>query len=410
MPLSDLAIRNAKPQEKPFKLTDGGGLHLLVNPTGSRLWRWKYRFLGKEKILAIGAYPTITLAKARDARDAARVLLAEGVDPSSHKRDARREAALVAANTFAVLADEYLDKMRREGKAKSTIGKVEWLLGLARGELGDRPITDIRAPDVLVVLQRIEAKGNHETAVRLRATVGAVFRYAIATARADTDPTQALHGALVRRPQVKHRAAVTDAKALGALLRAIEGCDGQPTTKTALQLLAILFPRPGELRMAEWSEFDLDEAVWTIPAHRAKMRREHRMPLPRQALVILERLHAFTGTGKLVFPCVRTVLRPISENTLNAALRRLGYDKDEATSHGFRATASTLLNECGKWNPDAIERQLAHVEANAVRRAYARGEHWDERVEMMQWWADHLDTLRVGGEVVDFRPKGMVGR
>lgn len=408
MPLSDLAIRNAKPQEKPFKLTDGGGLYLLVNPTGSRLWRWKYRFLGKEKILAIGAYPTISLAKARDARDAARGLLAEGIDPSSHKRDARREAALVAANTFAVLADEYLDKMRREGKAKTTIGKVEWLLGLARGDLGARPMTEIRAPDVLAVLQRVEAKGKHETAVRLRATIGAVFRYAVATARAETDPTQALHGALVR-PQVKHRAAVTDEKELGALLRAIDDFDGQATTKAALRLLAILFPRPGELRLAEWSEFDLAKAIWTIPAARAKMRREHRMPLPRQAVAELEALRPITGNGRLVFPCVRSVLRPISENTLNAALRRLGYTKDEATSHGFRATASTLLNECGKWNPDAIERQLAHVDKNAVRRAYARGEHWEERVEMMRWWADHLDTLRIGGEVVEFRQKQTTG-
>lgn len=409
MPLTDIVIRNAKPTDKPFKLSDANGLYLLVNPTGSRLWRLKYRFLGKEKVLALGAYPTVTLAKAREARDAARILLNENVDPSEHKRDVRRETALVAANTFDILADEHLEKLRREGKAKSTIGKVEWLLGLARKDLGKRPISDIRAPDVLMVLQKIEAKGHHETAVRLRATIGAVFRFAIATARADLDPTQALHGALVR-PQVKHRAAVTDAKNLGALLRAIDDFDGQPTTKAALRLLAILFPRPGELRMAEWSEFDLEKAVWTIPAARAKMRREHRMPLPRQAVVELEALRTITGNGRLVFPCVRTVLRPISENTLNAALRRLGYSKDEATSHGFRATASTLLNESGKWNPDAIERQLAHVEKNAVRRAYARGEHWDERVKMMQWWANHLDTLRKGGEVVDFKPKGKLER
>lgn len=408
MPLSDTAVRNAKPQDKPHKLADAGGLYLLVNPTGSRLWYWKYRYGGKEKKLAIGPYPVVTLAKAREARDTARGLLIDGIDPSSHKRDARREAALVAANTFAILADEYLEKMRREGKAKTTIGKVEWLLGLARRELGDRPMTEIRAPDVLVVLQRIEAKGNHETAVRLRATVGAVFRYAIATTRADTDPTQALHGALVR-PQVKHRPAVTDENDLGALLRAIDDFSGQATTKAALRLLAILFPRPGELRMAEWAEFGLDKAIWTIPAARAKMRREHRMPLPRQAVAELEALRRITGNGRLVFPCVRTVLRPISENTLNAALRRLGYTKDEVTSHGFRATASTLLNECGKWNPDAIERQLAHVEKNAVRRAYARGEHWQERVEMMQWWADHLDTLRRGGEVVEFKREGRAG-
>lgn len=404
MPLSDTAIRSAKPQEKPYKLADGGGLYLLVNPTGGKLWRWKYRHAGKEKLLSIGSYPAVTLAKAREAREAARVNLANGLDPSAHKRDAKREAALVAANTFNVLADEYLDKMRRENKAASTLAKAEWILGLARGELGHRPMMEIRSADVLSVLKRIEAKGLHETAVRLRAAVGAVFRYAIATGRAEIDPTQALRGALIR-PTVSHRAAVTDAKELGALLRAIDDFEGQATTKAALRLLAILFPRPGELRRSEWVEFDLDAAVWTIPAARAKMRREHRIPLPRQALEILRELRDLNSGGKFVFPSVRTVLRPISENTLNAALRRLGYTKDEATSHGFRATASTLLNESGLWSADAIERQLAHVERNAVRRAYARGEHWDERVKMLRWWADHLDTVRLGGEVVEFRPR-----
>ena len=265
--------------------------------------------------------------------------------------------------------------------------------------LGNRSITEIRPTDVLTVLRGVEQRGRHETARRLRSTISSVFRYAVATARAENDPTIALRGALTT-PVVKPRAAVTDPKAFGALLRAIDGFDGQPATKAAFKLMALLFPRPGELRAAEWTEFDLDAAVWTIPASRTKMRRSHRVPLSHQAIRILNDLYAITGKGILVFPGVRTVLRPISENTVNAALRRLGYSKDEATAHGFRATASTLLNESGKWNPDAIERQLAHVENNDVRRAYARGEHWEERVKMMKWWADHIDGLKIVGKVI----------
>jgi len=221
----------------------------------------------------------------------------------------------------------------------------------------------------------------------------AVFRYAVATARAESDPTFALKGALAR-PNVKPRPAITDKKAFGALLRAIDGFRGQPETCAALKLMALLAPRPGELRLAHWREFDLDTAAWTIPAERMKMRREHRAPLPRQAVAILRELHGLTGRGDLVFPSIRTAARPISENTLNAALRRMGYAQDEMTAHGFRATFSTIANESGKWNRDAIERALAHVEGNAVRRAYLRAEYWDERVAMAQWWADTLDTLR----------------
>lgn len=401
MSLTDTAIRAAKPAERPYKLADSGGLFLQVAPNGSRLWRLKYRVDGREKLLAIGAYPVVTLAKARERRDEAKALLAEGIDPSRHKREAKRAAEAAASNTFRMIAEELVDKLRREGRAEITIAKKIWLLDFALGAIGDRAITDISAADVLEILRRVEARGNHETATRLRSTIGTVFRYAIATARAENDPTFALRGALTT-PKVTHRAAITNEKAFGGLLRAIDGFEGQAATKAALQLMALLFPRPGELREAEWTEFDLDKAVWTIPASRAKMRRPHRMPLSTQAMAILRDLHGLTGRGRLVFPCIRTVLRPLSENTLNAALRRLGYAKDEATSHGFRATASTLLNECGVWNPDAIERQLAHVENNDVRRAYARGEHWEERVRMMQWWADHLDHLRLGREIVTF--------
>lgn len=399
MPLTDIAIRQAKATEKPFKLSDGGGLHLLVTPTGGKLWRLAYRFDGKQRQLAFGGYPEVTLKDARAKRDAAKETLAVGVDPGAKAKIEKRTRQIASGNTFGLISAEYVTRLIDEGRADATIEKVRWLLSLAMPALDKRPISEISAAEVLAVLRAIEKRGTHETARRLRSTIGTVFRFAIATTRAENDPTFALKGALIT-PKVKHRAAVTDPKGMGALLRAMDDFEGQATTHAALKLMAILFPRPGELRMAEWSEFDLDRAVWTIPASRTKMRRPHRIPLARQAVTILRDLQAITGAGKLVFPCVRTTSRPISENTLNAALRRLGYGKDEATAHGFRATASTVLNQSLLWHPDVIERQLAHVEANDVRRAYDRGEHWDERVKMMDWWANHLDALREGGKVI----------
>ena len=363
-----------------------------MQPTGARLWRLAYRFAGKQKLLAFGVYPTISLADARQGRDAAKRLLAAGVDPSEAKKQAKAIQSEVG-DTFRVIAEEYVSKLRRVGRADTTITKIEWLLSFAYPTLGSRSIKEIGAPDILRVLRDVETRGRHESARRLRSTIGSVFRYAVATARAEGDPTFALKGALIK-PTVKPRAAVTDPKALGALLRAIDSFDGQPSTHAALKLMALLFPRPGELRAAEWTEFDFDNAVWTIPADRTKMRRPHRVPLSTQATAVFKELHAITGRGDLVFPSVRTATRAISDNTLNAALRRLGYTKDEATAHGFRATASSLLNESGEWHPDAIERQLGHVENNDVRRAYARGEHWDQRVKMMQWWGDYLDALQ----------------
>lgn len=404
MPLTDTRIRNAKPQARPVKLSDGGGLHLLVTPQGSKLWRLAYRYAGKQKTLAVGIYPAVSLEKARAARGDAKTLLADGMDPGEAKKADARRQKLAAANTFQAVAEEWVEKSRREGRATATLTKVEWLLDFAYPAIGRRPVADISSAEVLEVLRKVESKGNYETARRLRGTIGSVFRYAIATVRAENDPTVALRGALVV-PTVTHRPTLLEPKAIGALLRAIDGFEGQPTTRAALQLIAVLFPRPGELRAAEWREFDLDGAVWTIPAERTKMRREHRVPLPAQAVSILRALQQLTGRGVLVFPSIRSVLRPMSENTLNAALRRMGYSKDEMTAHGFRATASTLLNESGLWAPDVIERQLAHVESNEVRRAYARGEHWSDRVQLMTWWADHLDTLRTDGNLVVLRPQ-----
>lgn len=388
MPLTELTCRTAKPGAKVRKLSDGAGLQLWVMPGGSKLWRLAYRFEGRQRTMAIGPYPAVGLADARRARELARREVLEGIDPG----ELRRETRAAEVETFRAVANEYLEKLRREARADTTLSKVGWLLDQACETLGDKGVARITAPQLLEALRRVERRGRHETANRLRSTIGAVLRYAIATGRAENDPTPALKGALIR-PVVRPRAAIVDPRAFGALLRAIDGFEGQPATQAALRLLPLLFPRPGELRLASWREFDLEEAVWTIPAARTKMRRPHAVPLAPQAIAILAELRSITGRARYAFPSTRTRERPLSENTLNAALRRLGYGSDEVTAHGFRATASTLLNESGKWHPDAIERQLAHVEANNARRAYARGQHWDERVRMMAWWARYLDKL-----------------
>jgi integrase len=390
MPLTDAKCRSEPPQAKLKKLVDGGGLQLWVQPSGARLWRLAYRFAGKQKLLALGVYPSVSLAKARQARDEGKRLLAQGLDPSNERK--QRAQAKANAPTFRALADEYLAKLKREARADATLNKTQWLLAFAKAGFGDEPIADVSAPMVLRVLQRLEARQRYESARRLRSTVGSVFRYAIATARAEFDPTYALKGALTQFVTTP-RAAITNGLQFGALLHEIDNFDGQPGTRIALQLLALLFPRPGELRLASWSELDLERAVWSIPATRMKMRRAHKIPLPSQAFELLSSLRRISA-GDLLFPGVRSASRPISDGTLNAALRRLGYAKDEVTAHGFRATASSLLNESGRWHPDAIERQLAHVEGNDVRAAYARGDYWEQRVSMMQWWADELDRLR----------------
>jgi integrase len=402
MPLSAVAVSNAKPREKPYKLSDDRGLFLLVTPKGHRYWRFKYRFDGKEKILAFGVYPDVSLADAREKRDAARKVVAAGEDPAANKRRVEAEKRARSQETFSIIADEWVDRLEKEGRSASTLSKLRWLTDFARPALGDRPIAEITAPELLEVLRKVEARGRYETANRLRSTFGTIFRYAIATSRAHRDVAYDLRGALIT-PKVSHRSAITDPKEVGALLRAIEGHEGQPAVRHGLRLLPHVFVRPGELRLAQWQEFDLDGRLWTIPADRTKMRRQHRVPLSSQAVSILRELEAITGDGSLLFPSILSAERAISDNTMNAALRRLGYDKSQMTAHGFRAMASTLLNETGKWHPDAIERQLAHVEGNGVRRAYARGEHWDERVRMMQFWSDYLDQLRLGPKVVKGR-------
>ena len=396
MPLSDKQIQALRSTKaRVSKHSDGGGLQLWVTPSGAKLWNFAYQFAGKQRKLAIGAYPFIPLKEARARRDEAKRRLDVGLDPSQQKRLAKLAATAEQANTFEVLAAEFLQKKRGEGKAAATLSKLEWLIGIAKPTLGARPITEISAPEVLQVLRRVESRERRESAKRLRAVIGSVFRYAVATGRAVNDPTAALKGALMS-PIVRHRAAIVEPVALGELLRAIDGHNGMPEVRGGLQLLALTFVRPGEVRGAQWTEIDFNKAIWTIPAVRMKMRRPHRVPLAPQTINVLKNLRAITGASQLIVPGARGRGRPLSENSLNAALRRLGYTKEEMTAHGFRAAASSILNECGLWNPDAIEAQLAHVEGNAVRRAYARAEFWDERVKMMQWWADSLDLMRVG--------------
>lgn len=392
MALSAVAIQRAKGREKPYKITDSAGLYLLVNSDGRRYWRFNYRFRGKQKTLAFGVFPDVGLADAREKRDAARKLIAAGEDPAERRKDEERQARVRESETLSAIGNEWIERLEKQGRSKATLKKMRWLLDFAIPTLGDRPIAAITAPELLQVLRQVEAGGRYETAVRLRSTFGTIFRYAIATGRAERDVAFDLRGALIT-PRTTHRAAIIEPKAVGALLRAIEGYDGQPVVRHALRLIPHVFTRPGELRLAEWREFDVEKKVWTIPAEKTKMRRPHRVPLSRQALSILEELQTISGGGVPLFPSLRSVSRPISDNTLNAALRRLGYDKTQMTAHGFRAMASTLLNESRKWHPDAIERQLAHVENNDARRAYLRGEHWEERVRMMQAWSDYLDRL-----------------
>lgn len=403
MALTDIQIRKAKPGVGIQKLSDGGGLQVWVYADGAKRWRMAYRFNGQQKSLAIGVYPATGLKEARDARDAAKRLLAGGQDPLLAKKITKATKANAAANTFDAVATELLAKKRQEAKADRTLAKIEWLLSLASPVIGLRPIAEVTAPEVLAVLRSVESRGRRETARRLRATIGQVFRYAVATGRAEADPTAALKGVLAA-PVVQHRAAIIEPKAFGGLLRAIAAYEGAPETRFALELLALTFVRPGELRAAEWAELDLEANVWAIPAAKMKMKRPHRVPLAPRAIVLLQELKALTGDGKFLFPSVRSVQRCMSENTINGALRRLGFGKDEMTGHGFRSTASSILNESGLWNADAIERQLAHVDNDSVRRAYARADFWDERVKMMAWWADRLDAMRRGEEVVALRP------
>jgi integrase len=393
--MSDTACRAAKAAEREYKLSDAGGLYLLVKPNGTRLWNQAYRFAGKQKKLSHGSYPTVSLADARRLRDEAKKLLASGVDPGANKRIQRLAAVTSAGDTFGSLAAEYLARIEDEGAAPATVSKNRWMLvDLAGPSLGTRPIADITPAEILVLLQQIERTGRRETARRLRSVIGTVFRLAVATLRAKDDPTLPLRGAL-KAPKVKHRAAITDEKQLGALLAAIDDYDGWPTLRCALQFAALTFARPGEVRGAVWEEIDIENAVWRIDGKRTKVRRPHDVPLSRQALDVLGEVKEVARASTLVFPSIRSNKTPLSENAMNSALRRLGFTQDEMTAHGFRAAASSILNEKG-FRPDVIEAALGHQEKNEIRRAYNRATYWPERIELMEAWADHLDTLKAG--------------
>jgi len=398
MPLTDTAIRKAKPTAKSQRFFDGGGLYLELAPAGGKWWRLKYRFGGKEKRLSLGTYPDTGLADAREKRDVARKLLAAGIDPAEQRKAVKVAGAERAANSFAVIAAEWL-ALQKARMATATHEKARWTFDeLVNPWIGSRPISAIDAPEILKMLRRIEERGAHETAHRTKQRCGQVFRYAISTGRAKHDPTADLRGALA--PVVStSRAAITDPAKVGELMRAIGTYQGSLVTKCALRLAPLVFVRPGELRKAEWSEIDLDGSQWRIPAARMKMREEHIVPLAPQTVAILRELHPLTGHGQYVFPSYRGKARTMSENTVNAALRYMGFDKDTMTGHGFRALASTRLNEMG-WAPDVIERQLAHAERNKVRAAYNRAQYLDERTRMMQAWADYLDVLRAGGSLI----------
>lgn len=393
MALTDTAVRNTKPKAEPYKIADSSGLYLLVMPNGSRLWRFDYRFASKRRTLSLGKYPITGLADARRARDSARELLENNIDPSEKRKLDKLAVTIAASNTFKAIAEEWLARTEREGRSPRTIEKNRWLLELVYGAIGSRPVSAITAQELLLALRKIEMRGRYETARRSRSICGRVFRYAIATGRAERDPSIDLAGALIV-PKQKHHAAITEPTEIAGLLRAIDGYSGSPIVLAALKLLSLTFVRPGELRFAEWKEFDFDEMRWTIPAPRMKTRVPHIVPLSTQSLAILNYLKRLTGDGHLLFPSIRSAARPISENTLNGALRRLSYKTDEMTSHGFRSMASTRLNEMGTWNPDAIERQLAHGERNSIRAAYNYAQHLKERTGMMQAWADYLTELK----------------
>jgi len=320
-------------------------------------------------------------------------LIVAGQDPVLEKKRAKVTAKFAVATSFKDVALEWIAKCEREGRAEVTLDKIRWLLGMAYPLIGSHPINAVTPTEALSVLRKVEAKGRYESARRMRSVLSRVFRYGIATARCDRDVATDLRGALTT-PRTSHHAAIIDPVEVGILLRSIDDYSGQDVTRMALRLSPHLFVRPGELRQAEWSEINIDKAVWCIPVEKMKMRRAHRVPLSRQVLEIIGELRDLTGHRQHLFPCMGSPRRPMSENGVNQALRRMGYDSGEMTAHGFRAMAATLLNEMGQWNPDAIERQLAHQEVSSVRRAYARGEYWEERVTMMQHWSDYLDGLR----------------
>lgn len=398
--LTDKEIQNAKPKDKPYRLADGGGLYLEIAVGGSKLWRWKYRVAGKEKRLAIGVYPEVRAPDARKLMAEARTKLKEGIDPSAEKRAKREQDKVAGDYTFEAVARMWFEKAHISLAETTRDKNLRFLEQDVFPFIGSRPISSLAAPDLLSVIRRIDGRGANDIARRVHNLCGRAFRYAVGHGLCDRDPSRDIELAdILPAVKVRHHASVTDPKGAGELLRAIDGFTGSFTTRCALRFAPLVFVRPGELRHAEWTEFDYDKAEWRIPAGKMKMREQHIVPLSQQAIAVLSELNQVTGHGRYVFPSERGGGRPMSENTVNAALRRLGYTTDEMTGHGFRSMASTLLHELG-YPHQVIERQLAHGERNQVSAAYNFAEHLPERRKMMQQWADYLDKLKAGAEVI----------
>ncbi len=392
--LAAMAVKQAKPRAKPYKVTDGAGLYMLVHPQSGKYWRYDYRFAGKRKTLAIGVFPDVSLADARKLHQFARERLGSGIDPSVYKKVEKLTKNQTAADSFEVVAREWFAHKIAD---KSESHKVRTNRILEKDlfpSLGSRPISKITAPEILAVLRKIEAR-TVDIAYRAKQTVGLIFRYAVATGRAESDPSRDLTGALKAKTK-KHHAALTDPQEVGTLLVAIDGFQGTPVVKAALQLSALLFQRPGEVRHMEWAEIHWAENRWEIPARKMKMKFDHIVPLCTQAQSVLREIHKLTGRGKYVLPSARGASRPLSENGVRTALRTLGYDNTMMTPHGFRAMARTILDEQLNFRVDWIEHQLAHQVRDANGRAYNRTAHLPQRFKMMQTWADYLDGLRVG--------------
>jgi integrase len=390
MALSQLAIINAKPKDKPYLLSDGDGLHLQIYTTGSRLWRLRFRFRGKANMLSLGSFPAVSLKEAREKRDQIKKHIAAGIDPSLRRKLDKISAA--SADTFGGIADEYIANLKAIGAADITISKNRWLLEELAAPIRNRPVAEIVPAELLDILKKVEASGRRDTAHRLRSIMGAVFRLAVATLRATNDPTYALRGALMK-VKVKHRAAITDERDLGRFLVALEDYDGWPILQAAFQFLILTMCRPGDVRHMKRTEVDFDKRLWRIPAERMKMRRPHDVPLSRQALAVLQTVWPLNEEHELVFPSLRSHKQPLSENAFNSVLRNMGYTKHEATAHGFRSTASTILNERG-YDDDVIEATLAHQDDNEVRRIYNRALYLPERKKLIQDWADLMDDFK----------------
>lgn len=401
IPITDIKVQKVKPKDKPFSLFDGGGLYLLVTPSGGKLWRFKYRYNHKEKKLAFGAYPEISLLDARKRRDETRAQIAHGIDPGAvHK--AQKQAKVEETETFEVIAKEWLERFKSKWQEEYADKIMHRLDINVFPWIGSRPIKDIKAPELLSVLRRIESRDALELAHRTRNICGQVFRYAVATGRADRNPAEDLKGVLSPVKTI-HRAAVIEPKEVGKLLRAIDSYQGTFVVQCALKFAPLVFVRPGELRHAEWSEINFENVEWNIPASKMKMKEAHLVPLSRQAIEILKKLHTLTGSGRYLFPSERTPQRPMSENAILVALRIMGYPKEEMSGHGFRAMARTLLDEVLQVRPDFIEHQLAHAVRDPNGRAYNRTSHLAERKKMMQTWADYLDGLKTGAKILPFK-------